>query len=391
MTTGQTPRFISRGNTYMQILLKDMPTDFPEFMKELGMGAGKTGDSMFEATPLVFSPDQPNSFYEGVGMVPYRGQDAAKQNLMLEIDSLYRRNMDDRFKTLLVGPAGLGKTTLGRIVASLIQKRRRDVGLPEGSYVELMPAQISTKERLDEFFRWVVEDPYRIVLIDEVHTLTDLEPWFPVLHDTGDPYYPMGNGQRLEVPKTICWITMTTDPGELDKKAEGALRRRLQPEIELENPTKDDLANIIMDQGRAGGLPATAEAAYRIAQRSMFPWQAKVIFEKAEKVASLSEEPTLTPDHAEKAFSILGLDENGLEARDRKVILALLRAPYTKADGTVRYKLSEETLCSAAGVDRVSYKKKVQPKLITLGLMTTVGGQALTELGVQMYGWLKAA
>lgn len=400
--TSGTPRFVRRAHGYMEIMLREMPTDFPEFLLEQ-MGyvkketeAGEIEEEErgpFQETPLVFGQDQPDCLFEGEGILPYRGQDAAKQNLLLEIRSLYRRGPDERFKALLVGPAGLGKTSLGRIVAKLIQDRQQEAQLPVGSVIELLPAQIATKERLDAFFEWVVQDPYRIVLVDEVHTLTDLESWFPVLHDTGDPYYPMASGRRLEVPKTISWITMTTDAGELDRKAEGALRRRLQPEIELEEPSKADLAAIITDLGRVQGLDVTPQAALQIAERSMFPWQSRMIFEKAQKLAALAYTPVLSSTHAQEAFTILGLDEHGLLPRDRKVLRALLHAPYQLASrpGTTRYRMSEEAVCSAAGVDRMTYKKQVQPKLIRRGLLTTVGGQSLTELAVSQYGWLKAA
>ena len=400
-STYSTPRFVRRAHGYMEIMLKEMPVDFPEFLLEQ-MGYVKREDAEqaveeergpFEETPLVFGQDQPDCLFEGEGHLPYRGQDAAKQNLLLEVRSLYRRGPEERFKALLVGPAGLGKTSLGRIVAKLIRDRQEEVNLPSGSVVELLPAQIATKERLDAFFEWVVKDPYRIVLLDEVHTLTDLEAWFPVLHDTGDPYYPMASGRRLAVPKTISWIAMTTDPGELDRKAEGALRRRLQPEIELEEPTKKDLAAIIVDLGKVQGLDVTTQAAMQIAERAMFPWQARMIFEKAQKIAALAHTPVVSSTHSQEAFQILGLDENGLLPRDRKVLRALLFAPYQLASrpGTTRYRMSEEAVCSAAGVDRITYKKRVQPKLIRLGLLTTVGGQSLTETAVTQYGWLKTA
>lgn len=399
-----TPSFVRRAHGYMEIMLQDMPTDFPEFMlEEMGYvrrddlteepDEAPPEDSPFEETPLVFGPDQPDCLFEGEGNLPYRGQEAAKRNLLLEIRSLYRRSPEERFKTLLVGPAGLGKTSLGWVVAKLIQDRQEEVSLPRGSAIELLPAQIATKERLDAFFEWVVQDPYRIVLVDEVHTLTDLEAWFPVLHDTGSPYYPMASGRRLEVPKTISWIAMTTNPGELDRRAEGALRRRLQPEIELADPSKEDLAAIIEDLGRVNGLQVTSQAAQQIAERSMYPWQAKMIFEKAQKIASLAYTPVVSSTHAQEAFTILGLDERGLLPPDRKVLRALLFAPYQLAtrSGITRYRMSEEALCSSAGVDRVTYKKKIQPKLIRLGLLTTVGGQSLTEAAVAQYGWLKTA
>jgi Holliday junction resolvasome RuvABC ATP-dependent DNA helicase subunit len=385
------PTFIRRSHGYMEIMLGEMPSDFPDWYEQtFGPATLQERDGPFEATSLEFALGQPDCFYEGEGTVPYRGQDAAKAELSLEIQSLYRRSLVERLKMLLVGPAGTGKTTLARIVAKRLRARRREVGLEEGSYVELLPAQVATKEKLDSFMQWVIEDPYRIVFVDEVHTLSDIEPWFPVLHDTGAPYYPMGDGRRLDVPGTVCWIAATTDPGELDRRAEGAMRRRLQPEIRLEAPTKEVLAQIVKDQGHVEELPLRDEAATAMAQRGIYPWQVKAIYEKAKKIASLDAADELTLTHTTRAFEIMALDERGLLSEDRDVIRALLNAPYELAGkkGTIRYRLSEETLCAAAGVDRGTYKKRVQPKLIRLGLLTTVGGQSLTQRAVEQYDWL---
>jgi Holliday junction resolvasome RuvABC ATP-dependent DNA helicase subunit len=83
----------------------------------------------------------------------------------------------------------------------------------------------------------------------------------------------------------------------------------------------------------------------------------------------------------------LEIDNLGLRREDRDVIQSLLQVPrklVTK--DVVRYSMSEEALCAASGIDRGTYKKRIQPKLLRLGLLMTLGGQCLTDRAVGMYG-----
>lgn len=386
------PRF-SGVLSYMDIMLGTfMPEGFPEFMDSLreseqaATGTEGVDMGMFEPTVLDFD-GQPDCFFPGEGAIPYRGQEPAKKRLSLYIRALQR---GQRLKALYTGPAGTGKTTLARIVAARLQQRQAELGLPVGEYYELLPSQVETKAQLDAFMQRVTQDPTAIVFIDEVHTLSNLESMFHVLHDTGALRYPLSNGGWLEVSPMISWLAATTDPGELDKTVGGAMRRRLEPEIRLEAPGPEVLADIVKDQGEADGMPVIPVAAGEMAERSLFPWQVKLIYGEAKKVALVEGSEEIALDHAREAFSIMEIDQRGLLREDREVIAQLLRAPYQLATrpGVTRYRMSEEALCSAAGVDRHTYKKRIQPKLLRLGYLTTVGGQSLTEKALTDYGWL---
>lgn len=350
----------------------------------LSSGKGPEETVTFTPTTLEFPPDTPSVFYEHEAGVPYRGQEGIKKRIDVKIQAMGSK---DRFKALLLGPAGLGKTTLAWIIASRIQQHRASQGLPPGRFFEILPNQINGKEELDLFVQQLQD--YDIVFIDEIHVLKDavgVEPLFHALADTGTPRYPLGQGQGwIPIPPTVSWIGATTDPGKMDDTNGGALRRRLYPELVLTPPSLDSLAQILMDQD----MPIEKEAAFEIAQRSGgLPWQAIEIYKEARDLAKVMGDSQITKDHTKEAFDALQLDHRGLLPEDRAVLRALLRAPYKLANGTVRYRMSETALCAVVGIDRTTYKQKVQGKLLGMGYLSTIGGQSLTEKALDDYGHL---
>lgn len=339
---------------------------------------------LFPNTELVFPDGQPSVFYESEGGVPYRGQENAKELLDINIGAM---QPGERFKCLITGPAGVGKTTLAWIIARRIQERQDRMGVARGRFYEVLPNQIDSKSVLDSLMHSLREND--IVFIDEIHVLKEMlgvEVLYNVLADGGTARYPLSNGEGwVTLPDGVCWITATTEPGALDRTNGGALNRRLQPEIELQEPTLEDLVHILQDQT----TPIHPEAAYEIAERSGFlPWQGLLVYGQARSVALYEECDQVHPPHAHKAFEIMGLDHLGLLPRDRKVLKVLMGVKHTQANGKVVHRMSEAAVTAAAGLDRATYRDRVQPKLQRMGLLTTVGGQTLTDKALREYGHL---
>jgi Holliday junction DNA helicase RuvB len=362
-------------NPYLEYLhVARIPEDWEEVAVKRGYIEPLGQNLTFEPTELVFQHGQPSVFWEREGGTPFRGQEAAKKRLDYKIRALTEGG---RFKCLLTGSAGTGKTTLAWILVDRIMRQRP----VRGDFYEILPNQIEGKAELDAFMRQL--QAYDVVFIDEVHVLKQavgVEPLYHTLADTGLPRYPLGHGEGwLEVPRTVSWIAATTEPGELDDTTGGALRRRLEPEIRLQPPSENELAQILTDQS----MPISEKTAMEIARRSGgLPWQALAIYREAQDVARVQKSAIIDAEVAEETFQIMQLDSLGLLPMDRQVILALLQSPHTLANGTVRYKLSETALCGVAGVDPHTYKQMVQPKLVRMGYLTTVGGQVLTAKAI---------
>lgn len=343
-------------------------------------GLAQVQEKAFAPTRLEFEGNQPSVLYEAHGGIPYRGQEGVKRRLNMMVNTLHD---DERIKVLLTGGAGSGKTALAWIVAKMIQDRHAKIGKVPGEFYEILPSQINTKADLDLLMHQLRDND--IIFIDEVHILkknVGAEPLYHTLDDTGKPRYPLGDGKGwLDVPKSVSWIAATTEPGELDDTTGGALRRRLSPELRLDPPGDDVLAEILLDQY----FPIENEAAEIIAARSGgLPWQALMLYKVAVQVAKFSGSKGITVALAEEALETAGVDEYGLTSEDRNVIFTLFESPYRTVGGVIRYKMSESALCAATGIDKNTYKQIIQPKLMRQGLLTTVGGQTLTEKAIRL-------
>jgi Holliday junction resolvasome RuvABC ATP-dependent DNA helicase subunit len=350
--------------------------ELQELLREVEVSAPS-----FPVTKLVFHGKQPSVFFAGENGIPYRGQEHVKRRLNMMISGLPK---GERMKVLLVGGAGSGKTSLAWIIAKRIQDRRLKLGEKPGRFFEILPAQFPKKKDLDLFMKQLQSND--IVFIDEVHLLTynvGAEPLYHTLDDTGVPRYPLGDGKGwIDIPTSVSWIAATTEPGQLDGTTGGALRRRLSPELRLDPPGTDVLTEILMDQD----MPIFMDAAGLIAERSgKLPWQALLIYRAAKDMARYRGKSAISKEIVVETLETIGVDKDGLTEEDRSVIFVLMQSPYRTRFGEVSYRMSEAALCAATGIDRNSYKEIVQPKLMRLGLLTTVGGQTLTDKAVRKF------
>jgi Holliday junction resolvasome RuvABC ATP-dependent DNA helicase subunit len=161
----------------------------------------------------------------------------------------------------------------------------------------------------------------------------------------------------------------------------------MEPEIRLEPPSFEDLAAIIQDQD----LRSEPDAALEMAVRSGgLPWQALLLYDEARAIAKSLSFSHISREVAEKAFITMGVDEYGLLPEDRQIITALLRVSHRMADGRVVHRMSQTALCATAGIDEVTFRERIQPKLYRQQLLTSIGGQTLTDLAEARYSWLIA-
>jgi Holliday junction DNA helicase RuvB len=169
------------------------------------------------ATKMIKVPGfRPQSFNE------YVGQTKAKEILQHYIDAVKERGTI--FPHLLIyGKAGMGKTTLARIMA-------KELNVP---FVEFITSEIYI---FSDIFQLLVKAENGIMFLDEIHALDrdNAEKMYSVMEDF------MFNGQPVP-PFTL--VGATTELGEILKKRK-PFYDRFKIVIELEDYTDQELVTI---------------------------------------------------------------------------------------------------------------------------------------------------
>lgn len=297
---------------------------------------------------------------------------------------------------LAYGPAGTGKTSLARVVAS---ETGKVYGHPVKFHV-YTPAELSSYEKIKAALAKVRWGDF--LFIDEIHgfSLDIEEQLYSVLQNfqTGD------DGRVVDLPRFTI-IGATTLAGNLSKP----LRDRFAIQLELDPATPEDIADIIDDNKHGMKEPSTF-AEYKgqdsakkllfahimalqnpndyevhnhvrnlIAMRSLGnPRIAKQILKHilaAQKLVKYS----ISPVEAEHLLGVLAIDINGLHKADRRVVMALIERA-NKPMGVA-------ALASVAGVSKTDLEWIIEPRLEYCGfLLRTPRGRCLTEKGLKAYG-----
>jgi len=315
-------------------------------------------------TDLAFEKDDPRDW------ASYQGQQHIKEFVQLQLDVV---PIDEGLKLMFVAEKGSGKTTLFRIIAKKLLEKRG------GRYIEITPAMIKTKDRLDSLMGQLSK--WDILSIDEVHQLNrnNADTLLPAIEDN---IFPFDTGMTA-LPPAITWLGATTDVGLLPE----AFQDRFQI-LTLQHLSLENLVSILKDLH----FPIKDDAARSIAARSLgSPRELKRIFKTSRDVCVRAGSSLISTKHTHEAFRLLDLDENGLYLQDRKVLEALYKNPKfyaPRADGTrlKRYAHSERAIRALTGLDESLYRDQIEPKLLRQGFLTIgTGGRELTDKAFGSY------
>ena len=296
-------------------------------------------------------------------------QERIKEQLAIALEATRTRG-EALDHLLLIGPPGLGKTSLAYIV-------REELG------VGLRSAAGPALERKGDVAAILTALNERDVLfIDEIHRLSRAveEILYPALEDFRlDIIVGQGPAARtltLDLPP-FTLIGATTRTGLLTSP----LRDRFGMTFRLEHYAPEDLATIVGRSAGILGVEIAGDAADEIARRSRgTPRIANRILRRVRDVAEVRHEGVITIEIAREALELLEVDERGLERMDR----ALLRAIVEKFDGGP---VGLSTLAVALGEEPDTIEDVYEPYLLQLGfLQRTPRGRILTRLGREHVG-----
>jgi len=291
------------------------------------------------------------------------GQERVKEQLGIALAAAKARG-EALDHVLLVGPPGLGKTSLAHIVREELGVGIRSVAGPALERKDVAAILTSIEER-------------DVVFVDEIHRMSRAaeEILYPALEDFRlDIVMGQGAAARtltLDLPP-FTLVGATTRTGLLTSP----LRDRFGMTFRLDYYEAGELAAIVRRSARILDVEIADDAADEIAGRARgTPRIANRILRRVRDVAQVRHQGAITMPVAREALELLEVDEAGLERIDRE----LLRTIVEKFDGGP---VGLSTLAVSLGEEPDTIEDVYEPFLLQRGfIQRTPRGRTITKLG----------
>jgi Holliday junction DNA helicase RuvB len=304
-----------------------------------------------------------------LSLMDYIGQTDVKKQMEIFITAAKQRS-EPLDHTLIFGPPGLGKTTLANIIANELNVAIKTTSGPVLEKAGDLAALLTNLEHGDVLF------------IDEIHRLSPVieEILYPAMEDYQlDIMIGEGPGARsikLELPP-FTLVGATTRAGVLTSP----LRDRFGIIQRLEFYSAEQLCEIVMRSARILGCAIDQQGAFEIARRSRgTPRIANRLLRRVRDFSEVKHDGAITLETADKALDMLGIDNNGFDHMDRRLLLTMIE----KFGGGP---VGVDSLAAAISEERDTIEDVIEPYLIQQGfIMRTPRGRMVTPHAYLQFG-----
>ena len=260
--------------------------------------------------------------------------------------------------TLMVGPAGVGKTFFSELLAKTLCCRVHTQLAQNLNSIQLMQGAIMMLE------------PGDILFVDEIHELSPmvgvtlyrvLEERLLFLNNSRNP---------IKVPP-FCLIGASTHEGLLDR----SFRERFKLLLRLEHLSVDEITSLLMQRAKRLQWEVSESSAHELAKRSRgTPRLGIKLLEAAKRVASSHGMDDVEPEHLDQMLTLEGIDQLGFDVVEQKYLRIL-----KDHQGPVRLNI----LATHLGVPKQTIEM-LETDFIRLGLITKGDkGRVLTPAGIE--------
>lgn len=272
--------------------------------------------------------------------------------------------------TLLLGPPGLGKTTLANVIASELGVQIKITSGPVLNRAGDVAALLTGLKRGDVLF------------IDEIHRLSKNveEVLYPAMEDYHFDVLigkgPTARSIRMKVqPFTL--IGATTREGDVT----APLRTRFGVVSRIDYYRVTELTMLIKSVAARLQYPVDDAAAEEIARRARgTPRVAIRLFKRMRDVAQVNRQPSVNLNTVETGMNMLQVDRMGLDYIDRKILEVLLK----RFDGGP---VSLDTLAVSVGEEADTIYDVYESFLIQIGFIARTGrGRVATRSAYEYLG-----